>query len=167
MTPPESKSRFPHISKGFVLAYVLLVGLPILGVIGVLRVGRHLNAPLSVNGVWKLQGEVTVAGLSCPQGAAALQDGLTISQSGRELEASLGTTGTAATGSLEGTAIKAPLPLPQACGTDRQLMLTATVDPNSNPRAMSGTLSVIGCSSCSPVQVQAVLQVRDKSKKTP
>ncbi len=164
MTPPESKSRFPHISKGFVLAYVFLVGVPILGLAGVLRVGRHISAPISVDGVWKLQNS-DLAELSCPQLATALQDGITISQSGKELEVGLGTTAQTAAANLNETTIKGALPVLPACGNDRQLTLVATVDPVANPRTMSGKLTMAGCSSCTPVTIQAVRQVREKPKK--
>jgi len=91
-----------------------------------------------------------------------------ISQSGRSLVLTLGG-GEKATawGVIEGTIIKASFAPPDGadssaadCSSDRALILTATLDPKSDPRTLSGTLSVDGCASCRPVEFHAVRQPR-------
>lgn len=51
-------------NRKFVVAYILLVGLPVLGLIGVLRVGRKLAAPVAVRSTVKLEANPTAAAAS-------------------------------------------------------------------------------------------------------
>ena len=44
-------------NRNFVMAYIVLVGLPLLGLVGVLRNGRALSAPVSVEGRWTFQAD--------------------------------------------------------------------------------------------------------------
>jgi hypothetical protein len=44
-----------HTNRNFVVAYTLLVGLPLLGLAGVLRSGRNITAPISIDGTWKIE----------------------------------------------------------------------------------------------------------------
>ena len=87
---------------------------------------------------------------------------VSISQSGTSLVIGLG--GKTTTGTLNGKAIQA-----QFAGGDnpkapdcrhRALALTATLDPQAEPRTLNGTLSVEGCESCVPVEFHAVRQPR-------
>jgi len=159
-----------HVSpanRHFVVAYILLVGLPLLGLAGVLRFGRGLSAPISVSGVWKLgaDGALLPAG-KCGKGLASLQNALlTISQSGKELIVSVNNESLAiGSGVMEGTTLKATLPLLETptkepiCGSDNGIMLTATVDPKLDPRSMQGTISFRECDSCSGMKYRAVRQ---------
>ena len=152
-------------NTNFIIAYALLVGLPILGLVGILKSGRVLAAPISVDGVWKLQTDpVHLAALPCGKTLASSPDAaLTISQSGRNFTLSLkDEPKSAASGVLDGTSLKASL-VPSApwseeagCGSDREISLVATVDPKANPRSLEGTLSVKQCLSCAPVDFRAV-----------
>jgi hypothetical protein len=152
-------------SRNFIIAYTLLVALPILGLVGILKSGRALAAPISVDGVWKLQTDpVRLAALPCGKTLASSPDAaLAISQSGKNFTLSLsdGPKSTA-TGVLEGTSLKASL-MPSVpwseetgCGSGREISFVATVDPRANPRSLQGTLSVSHCQSCSPVEFRAV-----------
>jgi hypothetical protein len=105
---------------------------------------------------------------ACLQSVSWLHDSpLAISQSGPGLVLSwTGGTKATATGSLEGHAIKASIPgsaAGTACGPEN-LNLIATVDTRSEPRSLTGTLSVDGCASCTPVNVTAVRQPRNAPK---
>jgi hypothetical protein len=152
-------------SRNFIIAYTLLVALPILGLVGILKSGRTLTAPVSVDGVWKLQTDpVRLAALPCGKTLAASPEAaLAISQSGRNFTLSLNDgPKSAASGVLDGTSLKASL-VPSApwseeagCGIGREISLVATVDPRANPRSLEGTLSVSQCHSCSPVEFRAV-----------
>jgi hypothetical protein len=169
-----------HISptnKGFVIAYVILVALPLLGLVGVLRSGRGLVAPISVDGVWKFSadGADPSAG-RCGKSLASLQDSLvTISQSGKRLSLSLNdlslNEGPAAAGSgvIEGTTLNGTIPLPETstnqpgCGNNIVLALAATVVRKSESHSMQGTVSISECPSCASLKFQAAWQSRSGS----
>jgi hypothetical protein len=146
------------------------VALPLLGLVGILRSGRSLTAPLSVDGAWKIEsGASHLSASPCGNFLSSVSSApLSISQSGRSLVVTL-SGAKFTTGTLDGKTIKA-----QFSGTDRRgedksgaaacgdggLNLTATLDPQAEPRTLSGTLSVEGCSSCAPVEFRAVRQPR-------
>jgi len=150
-------------TKGsFAIAYVLLVLLPLAGLLAVLRHGRHLTAPVSVDGMWKLQGDASqLAVLPCGKAVAASDNlAFTISQSGAKFTLSL-INGSKASGEgmIEENKLNGSLQFPAAgeAGCDsHEVNLMAAVDPKANPRTLSGTLSVAGCPSCSTVEFRAV-----------
>ena len=150
-------------NRNFIIAYALLVGLPILGLFGVLKSGRSLAAPISLDGTWTVQADTnSLATLPCGKSLAASDLGMTISQSGGSFTLSLGN-GTKSTtpGTLVGTSLKASVVPPLSDGAacrGRELSLLATVDPKSNPRSLSGTISVNDCDACKPVAFRALRQ---------
>jgi hypothetical protein len=150
-------------SRKFVVAYILLVGLPLLALAGVLRSGRSLSAPLSVDGTWKIDVDAkSIASNPCT--AALLSTPLAISQSGKSLVVSVGESKTES-GTIEGTTLTAAFapgadPVPAGCNSDQSLTLTAVVNPKAQPRSLAGSLSVVGCESCAPVEFRAVRQPR-------
>jgi hypothetical protein len=153
-----------HSNRNFVIAYILLVGLPLLGLVGVLRSGRSLTAPFSVDGAWKFDvGAAHLSAAPCGDFLSAVSNSpVSISQSGASLVIGLG--GKTTTGTLAGKTIKAQFagaenPNARDC-KDRTLALTATLDPLTEPRTLSGKLSVEGCDSCAPVEFHAVRQPR-------
>jgi hypothetical protein len=166
--------RISPANRNFVITYILLVGLPLLGLAGVLRSGRELVAPISVDGVWKFGADsANLPAGRCGKSLASLQDSLvTISQSGKGLVLSLNN-GSQATGSgvIEGTTLNATVPLPEAstnepgCGSNTVLTLTGTINPKAEARSMQGTISVNECTSCSSVKYQAVRQTRSAGSK--
>ena len=154
-----------HNNRTFIIAYILLVALPIVGLVGVLKSGRTLTAPVSVDGVWQLQADPTrLASLPCGKTLGLNPEtALAISQSGRNFTLSLANgPKSIASGVLDGTTLKASL-MPvvpwseeTGCGANRELTLVATVDPKTDPRSLSGMLSVNNCPSCGSVQFRAV-----------
>jgi hypothetical protein len=156
-----------HTNRNFVLAYILLVGLPLVGLVGVLRTGRTLTAPISVDGLWQLQADPErLAALPCGKALADSPDtSLAFSQSGKNFTLSIANgPKSIAAGVLEGTTLKASI-VPSAtwagepgCGDGRELSLTANVDPKTNPRSLAGVLSVNHCPSCASVEIHAVRQ---------
>src|SRR5712691_211038 len=154
-----------HTSRNFVVAYILLVGLPLLGLAGVLRTGRNRIAPISVDGVWKIETDAgRLAALSCNKSASAFSS-VVISQSGKSLALTFNNpTKISALATLEGKSLKATIvPARDAsgksgCEDDQPLMLTATVDPNTEPRSLTGVISMNGCPSCSPLEFHAARQ---------
>ena len=61
-------------NRNFLIAYVVLVVLPIAGLFGVLKHGRSLAAPISVDGVWRLDADLSqIAALPCGSSLASTQ----------------------------------------------------------------------------------------------
>jgi hypothetical protein len=155
-----------HNNRNFILAYVLLVGLPIAGLVGVLKSGRKLTAPVSVDGLWHLQIDPDrLASLPCGKALAdSPETALAISQSGKNFTLTLANgPKSTATGVIEGTAVNASIaPAPDwsaqaGCG-DQRLTLVATVDAKADPRTLAGQLSVSHCPSCSAIEFHATRQ---------
>jgi hypothetical protein len=166
--------RISAESRHFLIAYILLVGLPLLGLAGVLKIGQRVSAPISVDGVWKL--DLDAKGLvsgPCSKQLASLQaSSMTISQSGKNLVLALDAASkNAAAGNLEGSAFNGNIPLDTdaaadapACGKNSVLAVVATVDPKTEPRFMTGTIAVTGCSSCTPIKYRAVRENRSRRR---
>jgi hypothetical protein len=148
-----------HANRNFVIAYILLVGLPLLGLAGVLRSGRELTAPFSVDGAWQIESSHPAVSPCGNYLSSVSSAPLSISQSGKTLVVTLGGGTKSATGTLDGKIIKAEFAGAAECG-GRGLTLTATLDPLAEPRTLSGTLAVEGCSSCAPLEFRGVRQPR-------
>jgi hypothetical protein len=147
--------RISSTNRNFLLSYILLVGVPFLGLAGVLKAGRALRAPVSVDGNWILE---TNTSALCGQGLQ--KSVLSVSQSGKGFIVSLDkTTGV---GTLAETTMDATLALPATaadhCGNDATLLLHAVIDPKAETRTMLGTISVNDCPSCPQVSYRAVRQ---------
>ena len=147
-------------NRRFVVAYILLVGLPLAGLAGVLRTGRHLTAPISIDGTWKLDIAAGHATTPCDQAIASLlSSNLIVSQSGRSLELTLGGGNKIEfPGQLDGAKVAASLAPISGCSDDQPVTLVASVDANSEPRSLAGTLSVENCTSCARQEFHAVRQ---------
>ncbi|MBZ5721485.1 MAG: hypothetical protein LAO03_13990 [Acidobacteriia bacterium] len=152
-------------NRNFVIAYALLVALPVAGLLGVLRYGSSLQAPVSVDGVWEVQSDRSpFAALLCGQSFATAEDlAITISQSGKGFSLDLANGfRTKAAGVIEGNTLSASLSPPAVrssaagCETGRVLQLTASVDPKAEPKTLAGVLSVADCSACVPVEFRAI-----------
>lgn len=139
-------------NRTFVLAYIFLVGVPVLALVGILKSGRQLAAPPSVDGSWKIEARGAGPASACNSFlSSAVNSPLSISQSGASLVVGINGGDKTTMGKLEGKTIKA-----QFAGTDdapncadRNLTLTATLDPQADPRTLQGTLSVANCPACS------------------
>ncbi|MGA2413924.1 MAG: hypothetical protein ABSF59_05730 [Candidatus Sulfotelmatobacter sp.] len=169
-------------NRNFVIAYFLLVGLPILGLVGVLKSGRNLTAPISVDGVWQLQADpAQLAASPCGQALASRSDATTfaISQSGKTFLLGFGSVNpsngsrSVASGTIDGTRLRASLPANSiasapdgGCGQGRELTLAATVNPKTDPRSLAGTFSIPDCPSCASIEFHAV-RLAASSKKGP
>ena len=156
-----------HPNRNFLVAYILLVVLPIVGLLGVLKSGRKLSAPVSIDGLWRLQVDAaSLATLPCGKALAENPEtALAISQSGRNFTITLANgPKSTSSGVVEGTSVNASItPSPEwsaqaGCGTDQGLALVATVDANASPRTLSGQISASHCPSCSAIEFHAVRQ---------
>jgi hypothetical protein len=155
-------------NRKLVVAYIFLVGLPLLVLVEVLKMGGTLAAPISVDGVWRMETRAShLLDLPCGNLLSSVTNGpVSISQSGKNLVLTLNGGSKATATVLEGKTIKAWFaPMGSfneaGCSGDRIFTLTATLDPKSDPRTLSGTLSVDGCAPCVPVEFRAVSQPRD------
>ena len=92
-----------------VLLYLSLVGLPILGMVGALHLGRGLTAPASVAGVWRVELSGPPGGIQrCNDAPVSEPLALQIIQSGRRIAVSVGDAKkVAAVGELRETTITA------------------------------------------------------------
>ena len=153
-------------NRNFLIGYVLLVGLPLAGLLGILEAGRKLTAPISVEGQWKLDADLRESGMRCAESLAANgHPTVIISQSGKSLIATLkGSTKASGLGTIERTTLSMGAVRPGSslsgtpCDDGQPLSFTATVGPRANPRSMSGVLFVNGCSPCAPVAFHAARQ---------
>jgi len=156
-----------HTSRNFIFAYALLVILPLVGLAGVLRTGRSLVPPPSIDGVWTLQlDSAPLSALACGNILAAIPDkAIVISQSGRTLilNAAAGSKLSGA-GTLEGNALRGVIasppdsPVQANCPASRSLSLNATVEQAGDFRSLTGTLSVMDCAACPAVGFRAERQ---------
>jgi len=142
------------------------VGLPVLGLVGVLKSGRGLTAPFSVDGVWKMESGLPSTSACSDFLSAVSQAPISISQSGKTLVVTLNGGTKSNTGTLDGKILKAQFSGTDLSGSHRSgaecgnLALTATLDPLAEPRTLSGTLSAEGCGSCVPLEFHALRQPR-------
>lgn len=138
------------------------MALPVLGLVGILKSGRGLSAPFSVDGAWKIEPRNPSAS-SCGSLLSSISNApLSISQSGKSLVVSLSGGTKTSTGTLDGKIVTAQFPgidksSTALCG-EHGLNLTATLDPTAEPRTLSGTLSFDDCPSCAPMEFRAVRQ---------
>jgi hypothetical protein len=144
------------------LAYVFLVVLPVLGLVAILKSGRGLSAPFSVDGAWKMESSSPSATPCGNLLSSVSQAPISISQSGRALVVTLSSGMKTTAGTLDGKIIKAQFAGAEKSGTaecgDGRLTLTATLDPLAEPRTLRGTLAVEGCASCPAMEFRAVRQ---------
>lgn len=153
-----------YTKRNFILAYVLLVLLPLLGLTQVLKRGHNLTAPISVGGHWKMQIDPeSLAGLPCGSLLLASQKtDFTISQSGKTFTLSFASPPISTSGTIEGTSVKADIPpssweAKQAgCSGGHGLSLTGIVNSKAAPPSLRGVLSVNECQACARVELHAV-----------
>ncbi len=152
------------LSRRFLIAYVLLVGVPFALLLGVLHFGRNLAAPFSVQGIWGFtENSVDLALSGCQRDSARTDLPMYISQSGQhvviEFQPLLKT---AAVGEIQGTELTAATPsrahsaVTSACDASQTYSLTATVDPKAQPPTIAGIFHLDGCASCPPIPFRAI-----------
>jgi hypothetical protein len=154
--------------KKLIVAYLLLVGAPLLGLLGILRSGRHLSAPVSVGGTWNLEEDLTpLAGSGCKEAFANIsQPFFAISQSGSRLTLTLNNPEQT---TLPGTILQNTLtvgtdPAKSAdegshrCRHPQDIHLQAEINLQGQQRELTGTLSVAGCPDCPALPFRAVRQ---------
>ena len=125
--------------------YIIMVGIPLLCMLGILWAGADLQAPQSVGGVWAVS-IVSFSDHGC-EGYPTWQGEpqLVISQSGNALTLQFNNPGIAhLDGRLDGLAITAQSDA--ASGSGVSFHFQATVDAESEPDRMTGVLTSSQCS---------------------
>jgi hypothetical protein len=142
----------------FLVIYVLLVGVPVAALIGVLKHGKTLTAPKSVDGNWQFQSGLSeMSSLPCGTPANADDAVLNISQSGKNFELTLPNGfHTETFGTIDGMTLKATLspavqPKVAGCQSDKSVTLIASLNTDVRPRTLSGTMALNGCPTCSQI----------------
>jgi hypothetical protein len=151
-----------------VLSYIVLVGSPLLGLLGILRTGRHLTAPTAVRGVWDLEADFApLASTACGALLATMrQPSLTISQSGTRLLFSIHDPAeTGIPGAIQDSALtmgwegrEPGRGSGEICEDPPALYLKATVLHRGGKREMTGILGIDGCEKCLPIHFRAFSQ---------
>lgn len=153
--------------------YVLFVGVPLLALVGILRAGKHLTAPVALHGNWSVQADFGPwQGVPC--GALLINSQpllLRIDQSGSNLTLTLNDPArTALPATIEGFSLSttfstgqggnAPAPRPEAgCLGSQSLRIQAAVNQHEKQRSLAGTFRLDGCASCPPVAFSATRQM--------
>ena len=126
---------------------MLLVGLPVLGLLGILEAGRGIAAPLAIGGEWNLQFDPAAAG-GCANGPSSLrQPALNILQSGTEALVIVN--------DGRATTLQATI----AGATVSARSLNATIAGKPGERTLTGAMNFDGCA---PVAFRAVRQLSRK-----
>jgi len=153
--------------------YILFVGIPLLALVGILRAGKHLSAPVAVHGNWSVQADFGPwQGVPC--GALLINSQpllLRIDQSGSALTLTLNDPArTALPGTMDGFSLSttfsagrggtAPAPRPDAgCLGSQSLRIQATVIQHEKQRSLAGTFNLDGCASCPPIAFSATREM--------
>jgi len=154
-----------------VVAYIFLVGLPVLGLVGILRAGGSLAAPPAIHGPWEVSADFTSwRGVPCGQWLTdAGQPLMTITQAAAEMSVSLNNPEkTILTGTLTGNTLDAMVPCvagSAAAGSPNSsyeyplhssLHLHAVINGQGTARFLTGSISLDGCVKCVPTHFRAV-----------
>lgn len=153
MNPPTTRS---------LLTYVFLVGLPLAGLLGVLRAGRELQAPPPVDGTWQTiaTGTGTVAALTPVVARGADPTQLEVQQSGTYLSVDIGPHHLS--GRLRGDSLVAYPGTSAAsspgseCGRAGAMELHAALDRDADPHRLTAVLSEPGRPACPSLRWTAV-----------
>jgi hypothetical protein len=141
-------------NRNFVFAYAFLVILPLAGLAGILKSGRSLTAPVSIDGVWILQVDpAQLDSLPCGKLLAAIPDTtVVISQSGGSFVLSFPSgPKITASGTLDGTTLRASITSPESSSETsctNQLSMLATVERRADANFLVGALSAPSCPTC-------------------
>lgn len=139
------------------LQYLALVGLPLVGLLVILRYGEGLNAPASIGGYWVIEPvRAEIEGSVCPPlDVPAHGADLSISQSGRYVEVRVEDAGIMATGTFDGRTLTARgraigAELTEECPASVAVDLSFTFEGEASaPERFSGRWNAPGCGPCS------------------
>jgi hypothetical protein len=159
-------------NRNFAIAYAFLVILPLVGLAGILRAGRSVTAPISIDGLWTIRVDsAQINSLPCGKLLGAVPEKtIAITQSGRSFVLSFpGGPKVEGSGTLDGTNLNASVKWPMesadsSCTSGSQLAVLAQLDRKTDATSLTGTLSAPTCPSCAPVEFRAERQVQAAPK---
>lgn len=143
--------------------YLLFVGIPLGGLLAVLRAGQVVKAPMAVHGAYAVQ-PMPRTGMACMAYLLGTGDStVVVVQSGRQVTVRLGP---AADVSLNGTltgesfwarGVIEPGATPRyvACPVGDTLRLTGRVSRTGPSKRLEASLSSLACAECAPVEFTA------------
>jgi hypothetical protein len=152
------------------LAYLLFVGLPLTGLLGVLRLGQGIRAPQAVHGSY------AVTRLESPDPCQAWLLGgdssLTMTQSGQQVTATLSPTAavvlrgtvSGSTLTLAGVVPPGAVPARAGCPAGDTVRITGLARRAPNHGRLDGTLGFSHCGGCPPVEFTAVRQPHPRGR---
>jgi hypothetical protein len=157
-------------NRKLMVAYVGLVGIPLLGLMGILHAGQRLRAPIALGGNWNVEADFSPwSGKPCGGLlGAGKQPLLAISQSGERLLLTLNNPEeTVLAGSIRGTALsagpdEASAPAGGQCTAGQAIDMAGEVSQDGEGRALTGVFRLNGCQECAPVSFHAVRQAAPK-----
>ncbi len=150
---------FPPVRH--LLAYLAFVGIPLAGLLGVLRLGQGIRAPQAVHGRYAVT-RLDSAG-ACQAFLLSGDSSLIMTQSGQQVTATLGRTAAVTLrGSVSGSTltlagvVPAALPREAACPVGDTMRLVGQARRAPDHGRLDGTLAFLRCAECSTATFQAV-----------
>jgi hypothetical protein len=136
------------------MAYLLFVGIPLAGLLGVLRLGQGIRAPQAVHGQYAVTRLESAN--PCQTFLLSGDSSLTLAQSGRQITATLGRTGGVTlrgtvSGSelaLAGTLPPGAAPSRAGCPVGDTVRITGLARPAPNHGRLDATLRFTRCADC-------------------
>ena len=136
-------------SRRLILEYFLMVIIPLLGLVGVLELGKGLTPPPSLAGAWEVEVHLP-ANAPCSLNLAPRRQEITVSQSGQQLLVRVQSGAQEVLlGKIEGLRFIA------AANEKSRLRMSARIeDPQGDP-SMEGVFEALGQPGCAPVAFRA------------
>ncbi|MFZ0321696.1 MAG: hypothetical protein WAL56_21410 [Candidatus Sulfotelmatobacter sp.] len=160
-------------NRNFAIAYAFLVILPLIGLAGILKAGRSVTAPISIEGLWTLKVDSPqLDSLPCGKVLGAVPEKtIAIAQSGKTFVLTFPSgPKVIASGMIEGMSLNASLVWPiessdSNCTGGSQLAVLAQLDRKTDAASLTGILTAPGCPSCSAVEFRAERQPQASTSK--
>jgi len=152
--------------RKLIVAYLILVGLPLLALLAILRGGERLTPPVSVGGAWNIDADFSaLASTACKNLMLGVkQPLLSISQSGPSLALTFNNSQrTTLAGTINDTKLSTEPEHSDAstvgnCVDPRAIRVVAQVAKQAGQRILTGTLSLMDCAECAPIRFRATRQ---------
>lgn len=143
-------------NRRFAIAYAFLVGVPLLGLMAILKVGCEATAPIALGGAWDVQVDLrALEGSQCAPLPTSGQPVLSISQSGKHLAIALDRM--QGNGSVENAQVNATLSSGDvSCGMrEGRVQLLGDVGRSAGDEQITGIIETSGCVDCAKLSFLA------------
>lgn len=144
-------------------AYLLFVGVPFAGLLGVLRLGNGIAAPMAVHGSYAVAGMADGRAPCYAYLLTGAESTFTVAQSGRQLTVTLGPaanvtlTGTisGADVTLDGVLAFGTTPDSVLCARGDTIRAVARAHRDERVKRLDATLFTTSCAECAPITFRA------------